>query len=387
VHNHLFICVLSFIHRCAWLIHVYNDSLISAQWLIYTWFIFVLFLIHMCATTHSYVCHDSFIRASWLIYIRVITNAYVRHESFICAPWLIYTCTMTHLYVCYHSCMCVSWLIHMCAITHSYERHDSFNSVPCIHMCVMTHSYACHGSFICLPWRIHMCAMNLSYVCHDPCMCVPWLTHMCAITNSYVNNDTVCVFVHVCERMCVCACLCVYVCVCVCYMQIHKYKHTYTAAGLWYFGHINCRTSSHLCTFATAAAASLTGTKPTDSHAEADHSILAAELPGDLKHASAQKTNTSTNIYMPYMYVSFLTRILCSNIMIQLPACHIHLLGRKNMYVTPKRQQARTAFFNAAKAPGCVDSEASLSMMVSNSKNGWINCQKLLTANNYSFSP
>jgi len=151
-----------------------------------------------------------------------------------------------------------------------------------------------------------------------------------------------------------------------------KYTNTNTHIQLQVYDILAISTAEqvHLCTFATAAAASLTGTKPTDSHAEADHSILAAELPGDLKHASAQKTNTSTNIYMPYMYVSFLTRILCSNIMIQLPACHIHLLGRKNMYVTPKRQQARTAFFNAAKAPGCVDSEASLSMMVSNSKNG-----------------
>ena len=178
--------------------------------------------------------------------------------------------------------------------------------------------------------------------------------------------------------MCVRVCVCVCVCVCVFYANTQIQTHMYSCRFMIFWPYQLCRTSSHLCTFATAAAASLTGTKPTDSHAEADHSILAAELPGDLKQASAQKTNTSTNIYMPYMYLSFLKRILCSNIRIQFPACHMYLLGWKYMYATPKRQQARTAFVKTGKTPGCVDSEASLSMKTrvmviikfSNSKNG-----------------
>jgi len=53
---------------------------------------------------------------------------YQSHEklgtpAFICVPWLIHMCAMTHSYVCHDSfiyAFCVPWLIHMCAMTDSY---------------------------------------------------------------------------------------------------------------------------------------------------------------------------------------------------------------------------------------------------------------------------
>ena len=38
---------------------------------------------HMCAMTHSYVCHDSFICVPWLIHMRAMTHSYVYHDSFL----------------------------------------------------------------------------------------------------------------------------------------------------------------------------------------------------------------------------------------------------------------------------------------------------------------
>jgi len=98
----------------------------------------MLWLIHMCVVTHSYMCSD----------------------PLLCVPGLIFMCAMTLSYVCHDSFMCASWRIHMC----------SFICVPWrIHTCAMTQSYVCHDSFICVPWRIHMCALKHSCVCHDVC--------------------------------------------------------------------------------------------------------------------------------------------------------------------------------------------------------------------------
>ena len=45
--------------------------------------------IRMCAMTHSYVCHDSFVCVTWLVDMFAMTHSYVWHDSFTCAPWLI----------------------------------------------------------------------------------------------------------------------------------------------------------------------------------------------------------------------------------------------------------------------------------------------------------
>jgi len=206
----------------------------------------------MCATTHQYVRHNSFIRVTRLIqsalqllqgcqhqdassllqnivsfaeyrlFYRALlqkrpiianikTQSYVWSEVFICVPRLINMCAMTHLcdskysymchasfiYVWYDVFMCVPRLIHMCATTHlcdtnpSYVCHDSLICVKrLIRMCDLTHSYVCHDSFICVPWLIHICDTTHSYVWLDPFICVPWLIQTCVTTHQYVRHDS-----------------------------------------------------------------------------------------------------------------------------------------------------------------------------------------------------
>jgi len=61
-------------------------------------------------------------------------------NSFLCVPWLIHMCAMTHSDVCHDSCICVTRLNHMCDMTHSDVWHDSFRCVTWpIHTCDVTH--------------------------------------------------------------------------------------------------------------------------------------------------------------------------------------------------------------------------------------------------------
>jgi len=39
----------------------------------------------------------------------------------ICVPWLIHMCAMTHSYVCHDSFISVPWLIHICAMTRMFK--------------------------------------------------------------------------------------------------------------------------------------------------------------------------------------------------------------------------------------------------------------------------
>jgi len=148
-------------------------------------------LIHTCVMSHSYVCHDSFIRASWLTGAQLHgdCDTHQRHTwmiSFTYVSLLIYTCVMTHksstvwvmhlAYMCDMTHPCVSWLVLMCH--DSQDLHCMYDMIrSCvwwlIHMCDMTHSYVCHDSFI---WLIHMCVVTHSYVCHDSFICASWLT-------------------------------------------------------------------------------------------------------------------------------------------------------------------------------------------------------------------
>ena len=94
---------------------------ICGPWLIHIFGI----LLDICAMTHSYVCHDLFVRVRWLIHTCAMTHSYVYHDSFMRVPWLIHTCTMTHSYLRHGPFIRVPWMIWICDITH-------------IHMCVMT---------------------------------------------------------------------------------------------------------------------------------------------------------------------------------------------------------------------------------------------------------
>ena len=136
-------------------------------------------VMHMCAMTRLYLCHDS-----WHTYVRAKQG-----QACICVPWLSHMCVMTYSYVWHDSFVCVPWPIRVCDMTHSCVWHVSFISVTWpIHMCDMTHSYVRHDSFIYATWPIHMCDMTHSYVRHDWFICATWLIHMCDMTDSYMRN-------------------------------------------------------------------------------------------------------------------------------------------------------------------------------------------------------
>jgi len=147
--THSCVCHVSF--ACVpWLLHMFFSwnptfyySFISVPWLIPP----VLWLIPACAMTHSPTSHD----------------------SFICVPWLNHLCAMTHSHVCHDDSFTrVSWLT---GVVHAVVSGVATKENP--HP--MTHSYVCNDSFICVPWLIHMCAMTHSNECHD---CQVWCTNL-----------------------------------------------------------------------------------------------------------------------------------------------------------------------------------------------------------------
>jgi len=85
-------------------------------------------------------------------------------------PWLIHMCAMTHSHVCHDSFTCVPWLMWR---IHRWQTHFSsaYLSAPCKNVW--------YDSFTSVPWLIHMCAMTHSHVCHDSFTCVPWLMCVC----------------------------------------------------------------------------------------------------------------------------------------------------------------------------------------------------------------
>jgi len=66
-----------------------------------------------------------------------------RYYTFLCVIWLIHMCDITRSYVWYYSFICVILLIHMCDITHSYVWYYSF-------ICVILLVHVWYYSFICV---------------------------------------------------------------------------------------------------------------------------------------------------------------------------------------------------------------------------------------------
>jgi len=197
-------------------------------------FMYAPWRIHMCATTHSYVCHNSFQRDSTLTcvvrpppFVCVMCAMMVwcmLYDTFLYASWNIRMCVTTQLYVCHDSIQCdsslmgvpvqfspfvcdmcammdwymhcdaliyVLWCIHM---TYSYTRHDAFMHTPWrIHTHAMTHSCTRHDAFIHTPWRIHTHAMTRSYTRHGKFIHTPWRINTHVMTHSYTRHDA---FIH-----------------------------------------------------------------------------------------------------------------------------------------------------------------------------------------------
>jgi len=105
------------LHEChdssyvTWLIHRWQDSFVCVHSLDcgpHLYDACVVWLIRMCAMTHSYVCHDSFICEPWLIHIWT--------DSFLCGPPFYDACEWQD------SFKYVPWRIHVCGKTHLYEK-------------------------------------------------------------------------------------------------------------------------------------------------------------------------------------------------------------------------------------------------------------------------
>jgi len=193
---------------------------------------------HMCDMIHSFVCLDSF-NSSTDIQICIFDNLccwYVWQDSFIYVTWLIHmnalthsiqvqifiqmcifdylgdglgrivgTCDMTHSYVCHDSLVCVRWLLHV-KYGYSYMHFGLFGRwvvllvrvTSLIYLFDMTHSYVCHDLSICVCGNAFISSTDIqtyipdylggrSYcrcVWHDSFKCVTWLTHVCVVTHS-----------------------------------------------------------------------------------------------------------------------------------------------------------------------------------------------------------
>jgi len=104
-------------------------------------------LIHVCALTHLYVWHDSFICVTWFVHMCDIVHSYSSHDAFMCVTWLIHTCDLTCAYVWHDALIRVTRLVHTETIFNCllswFIRGD------------MTHVYVWYDSCICVIWRIH----------------------------------------------------------------------------------------------------------------------------------------------------------------------------------------------------------------------------------------
>jgi len=153
----------------------------------------VTWLIHVCESTHSYLCRDS----ADVFGTGDKTNSFVWHDSFICVTWLVHTYAGTQ--PMYSGVMLsVFGLLIMFrerfvrVMTHLYVWHDSF-----ICQCLCCSSSFASGS--CVPWLIPLCDMTHSYLTfcgllilfREGCACVvthPFLWHdssTCDVIGTY----------------------------------------------------------------------------------------------------------------------------------------------------------------------------------------------------------
>ena len=100
----------------------------------------------MCVTWHIRVCDMTHWLIMWFIHMKgfdlsmwddiffscgttywYVTLFIYTCGTFLSLVWLIHMCDMTHSYVWSHSFICVTCLIHICDMTHLHVCHDSFD--------------------------------------------------------------------------------------------------------------------------------------------------------------------------------------------------------------------------------------------------------------------
>jgi len=150
---------------------------------------------HICDITHSYVYHDSFTCVTWRVWrvtwhvltteksaARIASKSIqvvdVTWLSFIYVPWLIHICAMTHSNVCHDSFKCVPWRVWNETFLRQREMRRAMQARAFkLYVPQNSHSYVCHDSSICVPWLIQIC--NRTH------LSVPWQNQMCDMTHTW----------------------------------------------------------------------------------------------------------------------------------------------------------------------------------------------------------
>jgi len=161
---------------------LWHDSFVRMTW-----------LIHMCDMTYSYVWRDFFMSVTWLMRMFAGTDLHVWYDSLICVAWRDYvwdrrTHDMTNWYVWRDWFICVTWLTDMVYVNRSYAgRHPFICVTGLIHLCVVcdvTHPCVWRDSFTCVIQLIRMCTVTSAYACH-----FQWFIDMCDTTHSHAWYD------------------------------------------------------------------------------------------------------------------------------------------------------------------------------------------------------
>ena len=131
--------------------------------------------------------HDPSMFVPWLIHMCAVTHSYVSHDSFACVPWRIHMCAKTHWCVCHdffstrasgrtRACR-IPGAVHGCG---ALQRPTRCGSHWCVHMTrlfVGVH----HMTRLCV-WRTLLVRVILVRKCdriHTCDMTHSWLVHMC----------------------------------------------------------------------------------------------------------------------------------------------------------------------------------------------------------------
>jgi len=128
----------------------------------------VPWLMHICAMTHSYVCHD----------------------SFICVPWLIHKCDINHSYTIH-----VTWLIHMYVIARDVtHKHNTHTHNPHTH--INWNRIGLSNPRLPHIWMSHVTHMNESCHTYEWVMSHIWMSHVRDVTHKH-NTHTYTTHTHI----------------------------------------------------------------------------------------------------------------------------------------------------------------------------------------------
>ena len=150
-------------------------------------FVFVMWLIKVCDTTHSYIWRDILMYVTLFIHICDMTHLCMWHDPSIYMTWLIDVPDMIHSYIWHGVLIYVTWLIHIYDVTHWCICDNSWISVTC-----STRMYAFFifvnglgDSSIYMTWHNNICEMTYSYTWRNTLLYGRWIIHKWVISYMY----------------------------------------------------------------------------------------------------------------------------------------------------------------------------------------------------------